>query len=240
MATMHLIRDDIERRCGDREMVERLLELDGKRVVELGCGAAVNTRALAAAGRDRRVLAYEVDQTQHQLNLATPPQPNVEFRYGSAAAIDCADGSVDVVMMLKSLHHVPREALPQALREIHRVLIVGGLFYVCEPLFAGAFNDILKLFHDEQRVRAAAFGALQDAVASGLFDLAAEEFYLTPSSFRDFAEFEQRVIKVTHTSHCLTPALLADVARSFATHCGADGARFYNPMRVDVLVKPAA
>lgn len=126
MATMHLIRDDIERRCGDREMVERLLELDGKRVVELGCGAAVNTRALAAAGRDRRVLAYEVDQTQHQLNLATPPQPNVEFRYGSAAAIDCADGSVDVVMMLKSLHHVPREALPQALREIHRVLIVAA------------------------------------------------------------------------------------------------------------------
>ena len=237
---MQLTHHDITQQCGDREMVERLLNLDGKLLVELGCGAAVNTRALAATGHDRRVLAYEVDKIQHGLNLAAPPLPNVEFRYGSAEAIDCAEGSVDVVMMLKSLHHVPREVLPQALREIRRVLKAGGDFYVCEPLFAGAFNDILKLFHDEQQVRATAFAALQDAVASGRFELVIEAFYLTPSSFRDFSEFEQRVIKATHTTHCLTPATRAEVMRRFAAHCCAKGARFHNPMRVDLLRKPAA
>ena len=237
---MQMMHDAIERLCGDRDIYERLLELDGKLIVELGCGTAVNTRALATHGRDRQVLAFEVDEIQHRLNLAAPPLPNVSFRYGGAEAIDCADDSVDVVMMFKSLHHVPVEAMPAALHEIHRVLKPAGCLYVCEPLFAGEFNELLKLFHNEQRVRAAAFAALERAVDEGLFELAAEEFYFTPSSFRDFTEFEQRVIGVTHTAHHLTDAVRAEVERRFTAHCGADGARFKNPMRADLLRKPAS
>ena len=235
---MQLMQDKIERRCGDRELYEQLLSLDGKRVVELGCGAAVNTRVLASTGSDRQVLAFEVDRQQHALNLAAPPLANLSFRYGGAEAIDCADASIDVVMMFKSLHHVPLAAMPQALREIHRILTPGGQLYVCEPLFAGDFNEVLRLFHNEQGVREAAFAALQAAVEDGLFELAAEEFYLTPSSFRDFAEFEQRVIGVTHTAHRLTPALRAEVERRFSAYCGPQGARFQNPMRADLLRKP--
>lgn len=238
-AAMQLLREDIERVASDRDIYEGLLSLDDKLLVELGCGTALNTRALAGAGRNRRVLAYEVDRIQHGLNLAATALPNIEFRYGGAEAIDCADASVDGVMMFKSLHHVPVDALPQALREIHRILKPGGFVYVCEPLFAGAFNDILRLFHNEQRVREAAFAALVAAVADGLFELAAEVFYLAPSSFKDFAEFEQRVIGVTHTAHRLSPAQYAEVRERFARHCGAGGARFRNPMRADVLRKPA-
>lgn len=118
MAAMQSMHHNIERRCSDREMVERLLDLDGKLLVELGCGTAVNTRALATTGHDRRVIAYEIDQIQHRLNLAAPPLHNVGFRYGSAEALDCAENSLDVVMMFKSLHHVQRAVLPQTLREI--------------------------------------------------------------------------------------------------------------------------
>lgn len=237
-APMQLLRDDIERVASDRDIYEALLPLDGKLIVELGCGAAANTRALAGAGRERRVLAYEVDPIQHALNLAAPAQPNVSFRYGGAEAIDCADRSVDGVMMFKSLHHVPVDAMPRALREIHRILKPGGFFYVCEPLFAGDFNHVLRLFHDEQRVREAAFKALAAAVSAGLFELGAEQFYLAPSSFRDFADFEKRIIGVTHTAHRLSPEVHAAVRERFAAHCGADGARFRNPMRANVLVKP--
>lgn len=52
---MHLMHDAIERLCSDREVYQQLLELDGKLVIELGCGAAVNSRALAASGRARQV-----------------------------------------------------------------------------------------------------------------------------------------------------------------------------------------
>jgi SAM-dependent methyltransferase len=239
-ACMQLIRDDIERVASDRDMYEEMLSLDGKLLVELGCGAAANTRALAGAGHGRRVLAYEVDRIQHELNLAAAPLANVSFRYGGAEAIDCADASVDGVMMFKSLHHVPLAVMPRALREIHRILKPGGFLYVTEPLFAGDFNHILRLFHDEQGVRAAAFAALVAAVEDGLFELGAEAFYLAPSSFRDFADFEQRIIGATHTAHRLTPEVHAAVRERFAAHCGEDGARFRNPMRADVLVKPGA
>jgi len=236
---MQLIQNAIERLCADRDVYEQLLELDGKLIVELGCGAAVHTRALAGAGPGRQVLAFEVDATQHAKNLAASALPNLSFQYGGAESIACDDASVDVVMMFKSLHHVPVAVMPDALREIHRVLKPAGSLYVCEPLFAGEFNEVLQLFHNEQKVRAAAFAALESAVEEGLFELVAEEFYLTPSSFRDFAEFEQRIIGATHTAHHLTAAVRAEVEARFARYCGAEGARFRNPMRADLLRKPA-
>ncbi len=47
--------------------------------------------------------------------------------YGSAADIEQPDASVDIVIMLKSLHHVPISLMDQALTEIARVLKPGGL-----------------------------------------------------------------------------------------------------------------
>lgn len=232
---MQLLSEDCTRVSGDREMLESLLELDGKRLVELGCGAAANTRMLAQGGPDREVIAFEVDERQHASNLAAPPLPNLRFLYGGAESIDLPAASVDVVCMFKSLHHVPRAALGKALAEIHRVLVPGGHLYVAEPLFMGAFNDIIRLFHDEEAVRRAAFEALCAAVDLGLFEPVTEVFYRAPSSYRDFADFEQRMIGATHTEHRLSQEVHAEVARRFAAHCTAGGARFENPMRADLL-----
>ena len=87
--------------------------------------------------------------------------------------------TVDVVLMFKSLHHVPVDLMDQALREIRRVLKPDGLVYISEPLFAGEFNEILRLFHDEQKVREAAFSAVKKAVDAGLFRLVEEIFRIT-------------------------------------------------------------
>lgn len=232
---MQLLCEDIPRICADREIYESLLELDGRCLVEFGCGAAANTRLLASGGATREIIAFEVDERQHARNLAAPPLPNVSFRYGGAEAIDLPDASADVVFMFKSLHHVPRAELGRALGEIHRILKPRGYLYVSEPLFMGAFNDIIRLFHDEEAVRRAAFDALCVAVDAGLFEAVDEVFYRAPSSYRDFADFDARMIRVTHTAHRLTPAVYAEVERRFAAHCTADGARFENPMRVDLL-----
>jgi SAM-dependent methyltransferase len=59
--------------------------------------------------------------------------------------------------MFKSLHHVPPELMEPSMHEIRRVLKQGGLVYISEPVFAGDFNDILRLFHDEQKVNFAEF-----------------------------------------------------------------------------------
>ena len=121
--------------------------------------------------------------------------------------------------------------------EIRRVLKPGGLAYISEPVFAGDFNEILRLFHDEQKVREAAFDALVKAVDDGLFGLVEEVFFNSPMRFENFAEFEENTIKATHSYHTLDDALYDLVKQRFEQHVGADGAQFWMPMRVDLLQK---
>ena len=224
--------------CPELEICKRVLELDGAHVLELGCGRAELTRQIATHGLHRQVTALEVDEIQHALNLQTTDLPNVEFKLAGAQAIPAPDNRFDVALMFKSLHHVPEDMMAPALREIARVLKPGGLAYISEPIFSGDFNDILRLFHDEARVRQAAFAAVQAAVDEGVYELVEEIFFNAPVVFKDFDEYERKVIGVTHTRHHLTPAVHADVRARFIRHLTARGAEFAVPMRVDLLRKP--
>ncbi len=220
----------------ENELLQRTLQLAGKRVLELGCGRAEKTRALAAAGEVLEVVAMEVDAIQHAKNLAQP-QERVVFCHGGAEAIPAPDNSFDVVLMFKSLHHVPMPVMEQALSEIRRVLKPGGYAWLSEPVYQGDFNDILRLFHDEKIVREAAFAAISRAVAAGQLTLVQQLFFNTSGRFNSFAEFEERILKVTHTNHQLSPELYAEVKAKFMAHMTENGAKFLNPVRVDWLQK---
>jgi ubiquinone/menaquinone biosynthesis C-methylase UbiE len=237
--TMRIAEPLIAQTCPEREIYNRVLTLDGARILELGCGRAELTRLIATQGERRQLLALEVDEIQHALNLQLTDLPNVEFKLTGAQQIPAADAVFDVAFMFKSLHHIPLDLMAPALREIQRVLKPGGYLYVSEPIFAGAFNDILRLFHHEERVREAAFAAVKNAVSAGTFELTEEIFFNTPMRFQDFAEYERLVIGVTHTRHHLSPEVYAQVQAQFARHMTPEGAKFAMPMRVDLLRKPS-
>lgn len=225
--------------ASDFDLISRWIPLDDARLLELGCGAAFTTRRLAEHFAVREIVAMEVDRIQHAKNLQIPDLPNVRFVLGGAEAIDLPDASVDAVIMLKSLHHVPVTAMPDALREIARVLRPGGLAYVSEPVYAGPFNDILRLFNDEREVRQAAFDNLVAAVDQGLLALEHEHHFDSVSRFEGFEEFERRIIGATHSDHRLDDALYEQVRSAFMPHVDEDGiAEFRNPNRVDVLRRP--
>jgi SAM-dependent methyltransferase len=236
--TMQLARDDIPRTCAETEIIDELLDLDDRRILELGCGGAELTRLIAGAGSGRHVTAMEVDEAQHSKNLQITDLPNVTFLFGGAEAIPADDEHYDVVLMFKSLHHVPVDRLDQAMHEIHRVLVPGGVAYFSEPLFAGNFNDIMRLFHDEQTVREAAFKALEQAVDGGLFEFIDEVFFNATRHFKDFEEFEGGVLNVTHTHHELDEETYKEVQKLFNSYMTQHGADFTLPMRVDLLQKP--
>lgn len=223
----------IEPICDEAEILAKIPGLDGARALELGCGKAEKTRIVAQQAAS--VVALEVDRVQLAKNREIPDLPNVAFDYGGAEAIPAEDANFDVVLMFKSLHHVPVELMNQAFAEIYRVLKPGGYAYISEPVYAGEFNEILKLFHDEKHVREAAFEAVQHAVSSGHFELVRQEFFKTPMHFGDFADFENKVLKVTHTDHRLAPDLLREVREKFDQHMTPDGASFHMPIRVDLL-----
>ena len=224
--------------CEEAAIYNALLPLRGARILELGCGKAVHTRTIAERCEARSIVAMEVDRTQHSKNLQIADLPTVEFRLGGAEAIPAEDEQFDLVLMFKSLHHVPLPVMGQALGEIRRVLRPGGLAYISEPVYAGSFNEILRLFHDEKQVREAAFAAVGRAVSDGLFELVTETFFQTPTHFSDFAQFEQQVLGVTHTRHELSPALYETVRTRFLEHMTEAGADFLTPIRVDLLKKP--
>jgi ubiquinone/menaquinone biosynthesis C-methylase UbiE len=227
---LELIADELD-------LMKRMLPLAGAKVIDLGCGKAEMPRRLLKEGLVAAVTGLEVDEAQHAQNLAAAPVAGLDFVFAGADDIPFSAGSFDIAMMFKSLHHVPLDRLDRALAEIKRVLVPGGFLYVSEPVFAGEFNEVVRLFHDEEAVRKAAYAAMQRAIASGLLEGVEEKTFDTPLAFRDFEDFFQKVVKVTHSDLTLVGERLAEVKRRFERHVTAEGARFVRPMRVNLLRK---
>jgi len=230
----------IDRYTEELAVIDELLDLDGKEILELGCGDGQITRDIAAGGSDRRVLALEVDEVQHALNLAAEKPDNVRFALGGAEDIPVEARSFDVVFLFKSLHHVPTESMDRALAEIARVLRPGGFACISEPLYRGGFNEILRLFHDEKHVRRAAFEAIERALGEGELELVSQTFFRAPLHYASWEEFEQLVVGASHSQHELSSEMLAQVRSAFARHADDTGAHFKEPFRIDLLRRRTA
>lgn len=217
------------------DLLDDLVPLNEQRIIELGCGNARMARALLQRHAGSQVVGLEVDEVQHAKNVANPQQRLV-FMAGSAEAVPFPDSSFDGAMMLKSLHHVPLDGMDQALAEVARVVKPGGWFYVSEPIFGGALNEIVRLYNDENTVRRAAQAALDRAVARGThWTEWTERRFAQPAHFQDWAEFEQRMLYPSFANHDITPALAERVRMAFMPHMTADGAHFVRPMHVRLL-----
>ena len=112
-------------------------------------------------------------------------------------------------------------------------LAAGGIIY------RGDFNEVLRLFHDEQVVRRAAYEAIVRAVHSGKLELVSQTFFNSPARFSGFEEFEQMVIGATHSEHVLEVELRERVRTVFELSQSESGASFEIPIRVDLLRTPA-
>lgn len=235
MTEMRISNPEANPVANEGDIIDELLHLKGAMVLELGCGKAEKTRLVAQKAAS--VLALEVDETQLAKNITITDLPNVRFAHGGAEKIPAADSNFDIVLMFKSLHHVPTELMDSAFSEIRRVLKPGGVAYISEPVYAGDFNEVLKLFHDEKAVREAAFATEKRAVSSGRLALVSQKFFLQPMHFANFGQFEEQVLKVTHTEHKLSAETFEKVRSKFNGYMTQEGATFYMPIRVDVIRK---
>lgn len=218
-------------------VLTELLPFAGAEVLELGCGAAEKTRQIAERTEVARILATEVDQIQHAKNLLVTDLPKVEFQAFGAEAIVAPDASFDIVLMFKSLHHVPESLMDQSFAEIYRVLKPGGLAYISEPVFEGEFNEVIRLFNDEEVVRKHAFAAIGRAITSGQFALVEERFFRNVVKFKSFAQVENGLINVTHTDRHVTADQLKKIRERFENFKRPEGHVFEVSNRVDLLRK---
>ncbi|MFT5098447.1 MAG: SAM-dependent methyltransferase [Planctomycetaceae bacterium] len=179
----------------------------------------------------------KVDEIQHRKNLQIADLDKVTFKSFGAENIDAENQSFDIALMFKSLHHVPLDQLGIVFQEIYRVLRPGGVAYFSEPVFSGVFNNIMQVYHDEELVRKAAFEAIQRGVRSGLFQLEEEYFFENHIQMDSWAQYEKRMLDVTHTEHRLSADQYAEVKRRFLASETSEGYVYNIPNRVDLLKK---
>jgi SAM-dependent methyltransferase len=211
-----------------------LVPIDGRRIVDVGCGDGAVARALTRRGGI--VTGIEIDARALAPALAAPAVGNERYLEGRAEALPLGDRSVDLVVFFNSLHHVPVELLEAGLAEAARVLVPDGVLFVLEPIAAGAYFDLTRLVEDETFVRAKAYEALAGALAHGLV-ATGEETYRNPLVFKDFATFEARMVAVDPARAGVVADHRESLLHRFeqSAEAGADGYRFYQPARINLF-----
>lgn len=217
------------------DVLNDLVPLGSQRIIELGCGAAGLARSLLKRFPQCRVTGLEVDEVQQAKNFASP-QEGLEFITSGAQSIPFPDASFDLAMMLKSLHHVPLDLMGEALGEAARVLKKGGHLYISEPVYGGAFNDIIKTYNDEGAVRAAAQGAVDVALLeTDHWANAAELRFTMPVRYGSFDEFERKHMHTSFATYSVGDTELAAARAAWDKVAKADGILFNRIFHVRLL-----
>jgi ubiquinone/menaquinone biosynthesis C-methylase UbiE len=232
---MQIASNPIHITCTEADVYNSIFDFEGKRVLELGCGSAAHARKIAEANPTCQIDALEVDKIQHEKNIKGDAPANIFFKEAGAQDIPADDNSYDIIFMFKSLHHVPIELMDQALQEIQRVLKPGGMAYISEPIYAGDFNEVMRIFHDEKEVREHAFAAVTRAVETGLLKLDDQLFFNTERRVESFETFQAEIINRTFVEHKLDDETWEKVKVKFEQKMTGKGAIFLQPHRVDLL-----
>lgn len=222
-------------------MLERLVPVSGRDVVDIGCGGGVLVRALTARGA--RVTGVEISESQLATAIRDDDSGGARYAVGVAQRLPLSDQSADVVVFMRAFHHVPPADMLSALREARRVLRPGGVVYIAEPLAEGDFFELTSLVEDEREVRAAAQRAI--ARAGEVPDLERRDSteYDVRLCLAGLDAFAARIVSVDPARAEVFEQRKAVLAETFA-RLGEPGERpgercFLVPMRVDVLAATA-
>ena len=104
------------------------------RVLDVGCGSGWATRMLAEYAFNGRVTGIDIsDEMISVARTASQSQPNVDFEIANAEQLPFNDHEFTHAFSMESLYYYRN--IPKALKEIHRVLRLGGLFVAVVDLY---------------------------------------------------------------------------------------------------------
>jgi ubiquinone/menaquinone biosynthesis C-methylase UbiE len=116
-------------------LFSRIMPLDGKRVLDYGCGAGENACLLAACGAE--VWGFDlspvsIEKARRRAELMALSQ-RAHFDVYAAGQTGYPDAFFDIVICFAILHHL-HMMLDDVYREVSRVLKPGGTAYAIEPV----------------------------------------------------------------------------------------------------------
>ncbi len=220
-----------------REVIEEVLELDGARVADIGCGDGALTRLMTRLGA--RVIGIEPSAGQLARARAAEPAGDEDYLQGVAEELPLPDASLDVAMFFNSLHHVPVEHLARALDEAARALEPDGRLCIIEPLAQGPHFQANRIIEDETEVRDKAYLELRTAFEGPDFESDREVTYLTEVRYADFEAFRARTIAVDERRRAKVETAEAELRTAFEKYAESRDGKLTldQPIRLNLLVR---
>jgi ubiquinone/menaquinone biosynthesis C-methylase UbiE len=158
--------------------IEEFVELNGKTLLEIGCGDGRLTALLA--GKADAITAIDPDDSR--IETARRNINGVNFLVGSGEKLDFADDTFDIVLFGYSLHH---QDCIKALAEAGRVVRHDGQILIVEPAQDGEYSLMVSIFekNESQLLR-----KTLDYITSGSFNIIRNDTYCVAHPFADDKE----------------------------------------------------
>lgn len=154
------VRAAVQRHLEVRWLKQMGGQVEGGRVLEIGCGRGVGTKLILDEFGVERVDAFDLDP--HMVELARQRLRSelhrVRLWVGDAEQIDAPDNHYDAVFDFGIIHHCPD--WQKAIAEVQRVLKPDGRFFAEEVLDRFILNPLVRTVLDhplKNRFGAAAF-----------------------------------------------------------------------------------
>lgn len=126
------------------EIMQILEPLEGRRVLEIGCGRGTLSVSLAKQGAVVTGMDIGPNLVEAARLVAEANKVDATFVEASATELPVEDATFDVVVGIAILHHLSRTDLAAAVREAHRVLKPGGSAVFVEPVENSAAFSFLQ------------------------------------------------------------------------------------------------
>ncbi|MBS4031436.1 MAG: methyltransferase domain-containing protein [Clostridiales bacterium] len=119
-------------------LIDRLPDLHGKTILDLGGGTGKLAAALSTEGAD----VYLLDASKQMLKRAQRVLPGNRIFLGDAARLPFANDMFDVALIVDAIHHMP--AQHEVITETRRVLRPGGLLYILDFSVNSSYIRVLQ------------------------------------------------------------------------------------------------
>jgi ubiquinone/menaquinone biosynthesis C-methylase UbiE len=126
------------------KLIRKKFDLENKKVLDFGCGIGSSSYICSPDNY------LGIDPDSERVDYAQRIYPNHTFRILEEKQLPLTDGSIDYVLIVAVLHHIPSAEIQLYLQEFKRILKQHGKVIVIEPYLDNncRFNKRLMSFFD--------------------------------------------------------------------------------------------
>lgn len=158
--------------------IEEFVQLNGKTLLEIGCGDGRLTALLA--GKADAITAIDPDNSR--IETARRNINGVNFLVGSGEELDFAEETFDIVLFSYSLHH---QDCAKALAEARRAARHDGQILIIEPVHDGEYSLLVSIFEKNE---SSLLRKTLEYITSGFFNILRKDTYCVDHPFADEKE----------------------------------------------------